>query len=85
MSNIDKRNRLDEEPFSYRISKNNTIFLDFHGKQVKTLKGKEAEKFLEKINIAKDEKAVQLLLAKVTGNFKRGNERLANSKNKENF
>ncbi|MFD2446871.1 hypothetical protein ACFSO7_23300 [Bacillus sp. CGMCC 1.16607] len=75
MNNIDKRNRLDEEPFSYRVTKDNTVFLDYFGKQVKILKGKEAEKFLKKINAATDEREVQLILAKVTGNFKRGNER----------
>ncbi|MDM5155667.1 hypothetical protein QUF88_18290 [Bacillus sp. DX1.1] len=80
MRNIDKRNRLDEEIFSYRITKNNTVFIDYCGKQVTTLKGKEAEKFLVKINQANSEKEIQLIMAKVTGNFKRGNERSADSK-----
>lgn len=82
MEPMDKRNRLGDEPFSYRIAKNNTIFLDYLGKQVKMLKGNEAEKLLHKINAAKDSKEVQLILAKITGNFKRGNERLASTKNK---
>ncbi|MFJ7638171.1 hypothetical protein ACIQZM_13760 [Peribacillus sp. NPDC097206] len=81
MGNIDNRKRLDEAPFSYRITKSNTVFIDYKGKQVKLLKGKDAEKILEKINIAENEKAVQLILAKITGNFKRGNERIVNSKN----
>ena len=81
MGNIDNRKRLDEAPFSYRVTKNNTVFIDYKGKQVKLLKGKDAEKILEKINIAENEKAVQLILAKITGNFKRGNERIVNSKN----
>jgi len=76
MTNIDKRNRLDESPFTYRISKNDTIFIDFNGKVVKTIKGKEAEKILTKIKSAANEKEVQLILAKITGNFKRGNERI---------
>ncbi|WP_394578366.1 hypothetical protein [Cytobacillus firmus] len=75
MDHIDKRNRLDEEPFSFRVNKNSTVFLDFNGKQVKILKGKEAEKFLKRMSEAEDEKARQLIMAKVTGNFKRGNER----------
>jgi len=75
MVNADKRDRLKEEPFSYRVSKNNTVFLDYYGKQVKILKGKEAEKFLEKLNVASDTHESQLIMAKVTGNFKRGNER----------
>jgi hypothetical protein len=75
MENIDKRNRLDENPFSYRVSKSNIVFLDYFGKEVKIIKGKEAETFLKKISSAKDEKTAQLLMAKATGNFKRGNER----------
>ncbi len=83
MKNIDKRNRLDESPFSYRISKNNSVFLDYENRQVKILKGKEADKFLERMEAAEDDKAKQLIMAKVTGNFKRGNERKSNS-NKNN-
>jgi hypothetical protein len=75
MGNIDKRNRLDDAPFSYKVTKNNTVLIDYNGKQVKLLKGKDAEKILERIKLAEDEKAVQLILAKITGNFKRGNER----------
>ncbi|OMF60954.1 hypothetical protein BK139_08810 [Paenibacillus sp. FSL R5-0490] len=75
MDHIDKRNRLDEEPFSFRVNKNSTVFLDFNGKQVKILKGKESEKFLKRMNDAEDEKSRQLIMAKITGNFKRGNER----------
>ncbi|MEC1374296.1 hypothetical protein [Heyndrickxia oleronia] len=75
MGNFDKRNRLEDEVFTYRISKNNTIFIDWYGKQVKIIKGKAAEKLLTKITQAENEKEIQLLLAKVTGNFKRGNEK----------
>ncbi|QFT87981.1 hypothetical protein FIU87_04865 [Bacillus sp. THAF10] len=75
MTNIDKRNRLDESPFSYRTSKDSTVFLEYEGRQVKILKGKEATKFLEKMDFATGEKEMQLIMAKVTGNFKRGNER----------
>lgn len=74
MNNIDKRNKLEEKPFSYQVKKK-TIFLEFRGKRVKVLKGEEAEKFLERMHALKDEKEEQFLLAKVTGNFKRGNER----------
>jgi hypothetical protein len=72
--NIDKRNRLGETPFSYRVNKENTVFLEYFGKQVKILKGKEAEKFLKGMDSASNEKESQLIMAKATGNFKRGNE-----------
>ncbi|MEN2766303.1 hypothetical protein [Ornithinibacillus xuwenensis] len=74
MDNINKRNRLEDAPFSYRVNKDNTVFIDYHGKQVKILKGKEAERLLRRISSAQNDKSIQLLLAKVTGNFKRGNE-----------
>jgi hypothetical protein len=81
MGNIDKRKRLDEEVFTYRVTKNNTVFIDYQGKQVTVLKGKEAEKIINRINGAATDKEVQLILAKVTGNFKRGNEKDASKKN----
>ncbi len=35
------------------------------------LKGNDAEKFLNKINHANNDKEQQLIMAKITGNFKR--------------
>ena len=76
---IDKRGILDEEVFTYRITKDKKVFISYEGKQVTTLSGKKAEDFIEKIEDA-DSKEAQLILAKVTGNFKRGNEKLFKSK-----
>ena len=73
-NNIDKRNRLDEEPFSYKITKDKKIFIYWNEKQVTILKGKQSEDFFKKIlNVNKKE--AQLIMAKITGNFKRGNEK----------
>jgi len=44
------------------------------GRVVTTLAGVPAERFLRDVEGA-DEEAEQLLMARVTGNFKRGNER----------
>ncbi len=74
MSNVDKRNILDDEVFTYREGKDKKVFIYWHGKQVKILKGKPAQKFLTKI-AGLDHKEAQLVMAKATGNFKRGNER----------
>lgn len=74
MDNVDKRNRLDEEIFSYKINKDNKVFIFYNGKQIMILKGIESEKFMRRINTA-DPKEAQLIMAKVTGNFKHGNER----------
>lgn len=79
LDNIDKHNRLEEEPFSYKISKDNKVFIFWEGKQVKILKGKESEKFISKIANA-DEFELQLIMAKITGNFKRGNEKMNKSR-----
>ena len=32
MSGIDKRNRLDEEPFAYQLTKNFTVLISYEGK-----------------------------------------------------
>jgi len=74
LSNIDKRNKFEEIVFSYRPTKDGKVIIYWYDKQVSILKGKQANKLLSKISRA-DEKEIQLLLAKVTGNFKRGNEK----------
>ncbi|MEN1934027.1 hypothetical protein AAIE21_00105 [Paenibacillus sp. 102] len=79
MGNIDKRNQLDLEMFSYRTNKNNIVFIEYYGKQIMILKGKEANAFLNKTHHAKNEKERQLIMAKITGNFKRGNEQKRNN------
>ncbi len=40
MDNIDKNNRLKEECFSYKVSKDNKVFIYGYGKQVMIIKGK---------------------------------------------
>lgn len=74
ISNIDKRNRLSEEVFTYKTAKDNKVFIYWKGKQVTILSGKASDKFLKAIE-GKDHKGTQLVMAKITGNFKRGNEK----------
>ncbi|WP_152391873.1 hypothetical protein [Paenibacillus guangzhouensis] len=74
MSHVDKRNRLDEEVFTYRHTKDNKVLIYWMGKQVTVLSGKHSEKFLSRIANAEFKEA-QLIMAKATGNFKRGNEK----------
>lgn len=71
---IDKRNILDKEPFSYKLTKDKKFFIYWNGKQVTILRGKESQRFLYKIKNA-DVKEVQLIMAKITGNFRHGNEK----------
>lgn len=65
--------------FSYSTTKQGDVRIAFEGRVVTHLKGKEATRFLNRVAHA-DEAAQQLAMAKATGNFKRGNERLAANK-----
>jgi len=79
MSPVDKRNILDEEIFTYRTTKDKKVFISYEGRQVTTLSGKKAEDFIKKIH-GLEGKDAQLVMAKATGNFKRGNEKLFKGK-----
>lgn len=72
---IDKRNKLDEQVFSFSVSKDNKVFLFYHGKRVIVLDGDKARQFLNRI-AGTEGKEAQLIMAKATGNFKRGNEKI---------
>jgi hypothetical protein len=71
---IDKRHVLDDGPFSFRSSKDEKVFIVWRGRRVMTLCGAEARRFLARVALL-DHKGGQLLMARITGNFKRGNER----------
>lgn len=73
---IDRRGVLGQmAPFAYRASKDGKVFISWHGKVVKTLSGAAAERFLVQM-AGIDDFDAQLVMAKATGNFKHGNERL---------
>jgi len=74
-NSIDKRGVLDEDIFAYRITKDKKVFISWHGRQVTALSGRKAEKFIADIAHT-DGKTAQLIMAKVTGNFKHGNEKI---------
>ena len=74
MQEIDKRGRLEGEPFSYQATRQGLVFIYWNGKRVMTIKGKPAANFLRNIGEAGSQEA-QLLMARTTGNFKHGNER----------
>ncbi len=72
---VDKRGKLDEEIFTYKITKDRKVFISWHGKQVTTLSGSKAEDFIADMEDAEDKEA-QLIMAKATGHFKHGNEKM---------
>lgn len=71
---MDKRHRLDEQPFSYTVTKDQEVFVAWNGRRVTIIAGREAARLITRLAGA-DQQQTQLLLAKVTGNFKHGNER----------
>ncbi len=57
--------------FAYTQRKNGDVVITHHGRTAATLRGRKAESFLTKV----DSGDPQLLMARLTGNYKRGNER----------
>lgn len=76
---IDRRGVLEGEPFDFKETKDGKVMLYYEGRQVEMLTGKEADRFLKRAAGA-DAAALQLLMAKATKNFKRGNERVGKDK-----
>lgn len=70
--------RLDEEPFAYQVRKDGSVAVSHGGRTVSVIAGREAEKLAARLSGASAQE-VQLALAKITGNFKRCNERAAGS------
>lgn len=69
-----RRTSIDEGAFAYATRKDGVVVISYRGRPVTTLRGKRAARFMDRIeNLAARE--AQLLMARVTGNFKRGNGR----------
>jgi len=60
--------------FSWRATKDGRVWISRDGRLVTTLAGQEARRFRDRAEGAADE-AAQQLMARATGNYKRGNER----------
>ena len=82
VSGIDKHNKLKEEPFSYQTTKKGAVLIFYKGKQIKIVKDSLAVQLLENIHAVENSRELQLLLAKITGNFKHGNEKNSQKKRK---
>jgi hypothetical protein len=68
---------MGKQQFSYRITKNGNLFVNWHGEQGKreiVIKGPRAKRLSSELP-AMDPEQQQLALARATDNFKRGNER----------
>ena len=60
--------------FAWRSTKDGLVRISRGGRVVTTLAGRSAQRFLSRVEGA-DYDAAQLEMARVTGNYKRGNER----------
>ena len=60
--------------FAWASTKDGRVRISWRGKVVTTLAGNSAARFLEQVE-GVDPEGEQLLMARATGNFKRGNER----------
>lgn len=66
--------QLEDQVFAFSETKSGMVLISHRGKTVKTLKGKDATRFMNRVAHC-DTTQGQLLMAKLTGQFKFGNER----------
>ncbi|MCF2533850.1 hypothetical protein [Yinghuangia soli] len=74
----DARGRLTTDPFDHRVTKDGKVLVSRGGRLVVTVGGPAAARLAAAIEAAegqKDADAVQHLLARATGNYRRGNEK----------
>jgi hypothetical protein len=70
----DERNRLIDDPFEYRVTKQGGVLVSRGGRVVMTVGGAAAVRLIAALQRADDSQA-QHLLARASGNYRRGNER----------
>jgi hypothetical protein len=70
---VDRRGKLAEQPFSFRVTKDGKVMMSWGGRVVKTVAGAAAARLAAQLAAA-DDAEQQLLLAKATGHFKHGTE-----------
>lgn len=73
-NNVDKRGKLETDPFDFQITKDRRVLIYRSDALIKVVRGQEAERIIPTLE-SDDEESIQLALAKITGNYKHGNER----------
>ena len=63
--------------FDFRVRKSGDVEITHNGRLAATLRGDAAQAFLADVESMDDEDEQQQLMARVTGNYKHGNERTA--------
>ncbi|WP_173922073.1 hypothetical protein [Agromyces sp. Marseille-P2726] len=69
----DERGRLLSDPFDYRVTKQGGVIVYRGGRQVMSVGGQDAARLVAALQRADDSQA-QHLLARASGNYRRGNE-----------
>jgi hypothetical protein len=70
----DARGSLVSDPFDHRRTKDGRVLISRGGRQVTTVAGAAAARLAKAIDEASDDAAIQQLLARATGNYRRGTE-----------
>jgi hypothetical protein len=65
---------LSDNPFDYLITKAGTVLISRAGRQIAIVSGSRAARLIAQLE-AGDEDARQQTLARITGNYRRGNEK----------
>jgi hypothetical protein len=65
---------LEDDPFDWRVTKSGQLLVSRSGRVVTTVRGQVAARLQARLEQATEDQA-QHLLARATGNYKRGNER----------
>lgn len=71
----DERGRLTADPFDYHVTNLGGLIVSRGGRAVMTVGGRSAARLVAALQRADDSQAQQLL-ARASGNYRRGNERL---------
>jgi len=63
--------------FAYDVQRGGDVVITHHGKRATVLRGTRAQEFVDEVETGLDELSAQQVMARWTGNYKRGNERTA--------
>lgn len=64
---------LEDNPFDYRITKDGRVLVTRGGQHIVTVSGGNAARLIPQLGV--DDETDQQLLARATGNYRRGNEK----------
>ena len=67
----------DPNGFEYDVQRGGDVVITHHGKRATVLRGPRAQEFIDEVEGAPDVLSAQQVMARWTGNYKRGNERTA--------